>query len=136
MVNRMPRWLITLLAFAAGCASWLVLAFVVTRDYVPTADNVLDWTVVSVALFLVFVGVTGVVLAPIHYLNYRFGAVPAVEGEGSSDRLRMYRQSLLLGILAVMCLWFQLMRVLNWIIVALLVGVLVLIEVFFRSRSE
>lgn len=132
----MPKWLITLLAFIVGCASWLILVFVVTRDYVPVTDSVRDWTVIYTALFLVFVGVSGVSLAPIHYLSYRFGPAPSTEGRPTPDRLRIYRQSVLLGILTVTCLWFQLMRVLNWILVALLVGVLVLVEIFFRSRTD
>lgn len=125
----MPKWAITLIAFIVGAAAWAGLAYTVT-NYVP------DSTTISLGMVLAFIAITGTVLPPIHYLNYRFAGEIDEETVTRPDDWRIYRQSGMLGLLAAICLWFQLMRVLNWIIVLLLVGVFVLIEVFFRSRNE
>jgi hypothetical protein len=125
----MPRWAITLLVFLIALASWAGLAYLVL-NYVPDS-----WTL-GLGLSLVFVGVAGTVMPPVHFLNYRFARTLDDDGHAGSDRWSVYRQSGMLGLLAALCCWFQLMRVLNWIIVMLLVGVIVLIEVFFRSRVE
>lgn len=124
----MPRWAITLLIFLIALVSWAGLGYLVL-DYVPD-----PWTL-GLALFLVFVGVSGTVMPPVHFLNYRFARQPDSESAGF-ERWAVYRQSGMLGLLAALCCWFQLMRVLNWIIVMLLVGVIVLIEIFFRARAE
>jgi hypothetical protein len=123
----MPRWAITLLIFLLALVSWAGLAYLVL-NYVPDS-----WTL-GLGLFLVFVGVVGTAMPTVHFLNYRFVRQP--DGGAGSDGWSIYRQSGMLGLLAALCCWFQLMRVLNWIIVILLVGVIVLIEVFFRSRAE
>ncbi len=124
----MPRWAITLLVFLIAIASWAGLAYLVL-NYVPDS-----WTL-GLALFLVFVGVGGTAMPPVHFLNYRF-ARPLDGGSTVLERTAVYRQSGMLGLLAALCCWFQLMRVLNWIIVMLLVGVIVLIEVVCRSRTD
>jgi hypothetical protein len=125
----MPRWAITLLIFLIALVGWAGLAYLVF-NYVPD-----PWTV-GLAVCLVFVAVAGTVMPPVHFLNYRFSQ-QAESGDGSpSDGWTVYRQSGMVGLLAALCCWFQVMRVLNWIIVILLVGVIVLIEVFFRSRAD
>jgi hypothetical protein len=126
----MPRWAITLLIFLIALVGWAGLAYLVF-NYVPD-----PWTV-GLAVCLVFVAVAGTVMPPVHFLNYRF-ARQVANGDGipSDNGWTVYRQSGMVGLLAALCCWFQVMRVLNWIIVMLLVGVIVLVEVFFRSRAD
>lgn len=126
----MPNWLTILFAFLIGIGSWGAL-FYLTTYYVP------DLATIALSLLLVFTAVTGTVMPPIHLLNRRFGSKGEAENDPHTrDRWRTLRQSALVGLLAILCLWFQLLRVLNWIIVALLAGVLVLIEIFFRTRGD
>lgn len=127
--KRMPGWLITLLAFLVGVGCWGGLGYLVTY-YVP------DSSTIALSLFLVFLAVMGTVMPIVHFLNYRFGAQRGPDDSTRVDRWCVWRQSSLLGLLAVLGLWFQLLRVLSWIIVVLLVGVFVLIEMFFRTRGE
>lgn len=125
----MPNWLITFLIFLIGIASWGGLGYLVTY-YVP------DSSTIALSLLLVFFAVLGTLMPVVHFLNYRFGSDKGPDGKRRVDRWRIWRQSSLLGLLAVLSLWFQLLRVFNWIIVALLVGVFVLIEVFSGTRNE
>jgi hypothetical protein len=125
----MPNWVITILAFLLGMASWGGLAYLVTY-YVP------DSTSVALSLFLVFIAITGTVMPVVHVLNYRFGLKTAADGRGVTDRWQIWRQSSLVGLLVVIGLWFQLLRVLSPIVVVLLVGVFVLVEMFFRTRAD
>jgi len=125
----MPNWLITLLAFLVGVGCWGGLIYLMTY-YIP------DSSTIALSLFLVFLAVVGTVMPIVHFLNYRFGAQRGPEGSTRVDRWRVWRQSSLLGLLAVLGLWFQLSRILSWIVVVLLVGVFFLIEMFFRTRGE
>ena len=124
----MPNWLLTLVCFLVGLGCWGGLGYVVWY-YVP------DTSTIAFGLFLAFVAITGNVMPPVHFLNRRFNAQMPEEQSPLAERWSVLRQSGLVGAFAVLCLWFQLLRVLNWMIVLLLVGVFVLIEVFFRTRG-
>ena len=125
----MPGWLVSLLAFLVGAGCLAGLVYLATY-YVP------DSSTIPFFLFLVFLAVTGIVMPVVHFLNYRLGVLRGPDGSALVDRWRVWRQSSLLGLLAVLTLWFQLLRVLSWIVVVLLAGVFVLIEMFFRTRGE
>lgn len=125
----MPTWAVTALAFVVGLGSWAGLGYLVTY-YVP------DSSTIALSLLLVFLAVAGTATPFAHLLNYRFGPRTEPEGRPVVNRWRIWRQSSLLGLVAVLALWFQLLRVLNPIVVILLVGVFVLVEVFFRTRGE
>ncbi len=125
----MPNWVITLLAFLLGMGSWGGLGYLVTY-YVP------DSSTVALSLLLVFLATAGTAMPFVHVLNYRFGLGTGTDGKPLTNRWRIWRQSSLLGLIAVLGLWFQLLRVLNPFGVILLVGVFVLVEVFFRTRGE
>ncbi len=125
----MPTWVITLLGFVLGVGCWAGLGYLVTY-YVPDASSV------ALSLLLVFLAVAGTAMPVAHLLNHRFGPRLEPDGKPLASRWRIWRQSSLLGLMAVLALWFQLLRVLNPIVVVLLVGVFVLVEVFFRTRGE
>jgi hypothetical protein len=125
----MSNWLVTLLAFLLGILGWSGVSYLVTY-YVP------DSTTIALSLLLVFLATAGTAMPFVHLLNYRFGLEAGNDGKPVPNRWRIWRQSALLGLMAVLILWFQLLRVLNAIMVILLVGVFVLIEVFFRTRGE
>lgn len=125
----MPGWLTLLLAFLIGVGCWAGLVCLTTY-YVP------DSSTIALSLLLVFLAVVGTVMPVVHLLNYRFGAQSGREDGSQMNQWVVWRQSSLLGLLVVLGLWFQLLRVLSWIVVVLLVGVFVLIEMFFRTRSE
>jgi len=125
----MPTWVVTLLAFLLGVGNWAGLGYLVTY-YVP------DPSTVALSLLLVFLAVTGTAMPFAHLLNYRFGPKAEPDGKPHVNRWRIWRQSSLLGLMVVLGLWFQLLRVLNPIIVILLAGVYVLIEVFFHTRGD
>lgn len=125
----MPTWVITVLAFVLGMGSWGVLGYLVTY-YVP------DSSTIALSLLLVFLATAGTAMPLVHLLNYRFRLGAGDDGKPLTNRWRIWRQSSLLGLIAVLGLWFQLLRVLNLIVVILLVGVFILIEVFFHTRGE
>ena len=126
--EKMTGWLVTLLTFLAGIGSWAGLVYLVTF-YVP------DSSTIALSLLLIFVAIVGTVMPFVHLLNYRFGIRGEAEVTGATLHWRVWRQSSLLGLLAVLGLWFQLLRIFNLIVLVLLVGVFVLIEVFFRTRG-
>ena len=128
-VNRrkMASWRISLVAFLVGLGCWAGLAYLVTY-YVP------DSSTVTLSLFLIFVAVAGTAMPVFHLLNWRFRREADAEEGASTDAWRAARQSALASAFVVLCMWFQLLKVLNWLIVLLLVGVFALVEVFFWAR--
>ena len=75
--------------------------------------------------------VTGTVLPFVRYLNVRFTPVDADLPPGGV----LVRQSIWIGLFAVMCAWLQMPRVLNLPIAFFLGLVFIVIETFLRSRE-
>jgi hypothetical protein len=74
----------------------------------------------------------GAVTIPVTvYFNHRF----ARPGWLERDRTRLIRQGAWVGILGILLAYLQLIKALNWTIVAVLVGVFLLIETFFLTRG-
>ena len=123
----MMGWRISLVAFLVGLGCWVGLGYLVTY-YVP------DSSTVTLSLLLMFVAVAGTAMPIVQFLNWRFRRDTETEGISAKDNWRVFRQSALVSVFVVLCLWFQVLKVLNWIIVILLVGVFALVEVFFWAR--
>jgi hypothetical protein len=80
---------------------------------------------------LLQLAVTGTVLPFVRYLNVRFTPVDVDLPPGGV----LVRQSIWIGLFAMLCAWLQMPRVLNLPIAFFLGLVFVVIEVFLRSRE-
>ena len=125
--RKMAGWRVSLVAFLIGLGCWVGLGYLVTY-YVP------DSSTVTLSLFLIFVAVAGTTMPVFQLLNWRLRREADAEEGASADTWRAARQSALASAFVVLCLWFQLLKVLNWLIVLLLVGVFALVEVSFCAR--
>ena len=65
------------------------------------------------------------------YLNYRLGK----RGWQKKDRWRLPREGGEVAAFGVLCVYLQKIRLFNWAILAILVAVFVLAEVFFLTRN-
>lgn len=63
--------------------------------------------------------------------NHRFARAGWLE----RDKTRLIRQGTWVGFFTILVAYLQLLRALNWTIVAVLAGVFILIETFFLTRS-
>ncbi len=80
---------------------------------------------------LLLIAVTGTVIPFVRYLNVRFTPIDVDLPPGGV----IVRQSIWVGLFAVLCTWLQLPRVLNLPIAFFLGLVFAVIEVFLRSRE-
>jgi hypothetical protein len=80
---------------------------------------------------LLQLAVTGTVLPFVRYLNVRFTPVDVDLPPGGV----LVRQSIWIGLFAMLCAWLQMPRVLNLPIAFFLGLVFIVIEVFLRSRE-
>ena len=80
---------------------------------------------------LLQLAVTGTVLPFVRYLNVRFTPIDVDLPPGGV----LVRQSIWIGLFAMVCIWLQMPRVLNLPIAFFLGLVFVVIEVFLRSRE-
>jgi len=80
---------------------------------------------------LLQLAVTGTVLPFVRYLNVRFTPVDVELPPGGV----LVRQSIWIGLFAVLCAWLQMPRVLNLPIAFFLGLVFIVIETFLRSRE-
>ena len=105
--------------------AWLGLYFLINSFSPKTSARSLFFPLLFVALTTTFVPVA-------FYLNYRF-ARP--RGQAVISNWRPIRQSVGAALFLVLCVWLQMLRVLNWIIAALVLAVFSLIEVFILTRE-
>jgi hypothetical protein len=82
-------------------------------------------------LAIMFVGLSTGTIPVSAYLNHRFSK----PGWPERDKARLARQGAWVGFFGVLLAYLQLMRALNWTIVAVLAGVFILIETFFLTRE-
>jgi hypothetical protein len=80
---------------------------------------------------LLTIAVTGTVLPFVRYLNLRFTPIYAEPPSGGV----LVRQSIWIALFVVTCAWLQILRTLSLPIALFLGLVLVVIEVFVRSRE-
>lgn len=78
-----------------------------------------------------FFAIASTLMPAIAYLNARFGSVsPRIH------RFRFIRQSGQIGLMVVIIAWLQMMRVLDWTLALIVVGVFALIETFLITRES
>ena len=121
----MSRRGVILVAVVIAMLSWAGLAWLIffTRAPLPA----------RVAFFiLLFVGLAATFVPLAFYLNARFARAEAA----SEDVRRPIRQSAWAALFFVICAWLQMIRALHWIVAALLLGVFILLETFFISRTR
>jgi hypothetical protein len=80
---------------------------------------------------LLQIAVTGTALPFVRYLNVRFTPVTADLPPGGV----IVRQSIWIGLFALLCAWLQILRVLSLPVAFFLAVVLLGIEIFLRSRE-
>ncbi len=102
---------------------WVGLGYLVS--------NVQPQSIAILAFFsLLFATLTTTFIPVVCYLNHRF-----TNPREPPDGWRSMRQSGWLALFIVLCAWLQSLRVLNWIVALLLLGVFSLIEVFILTRE-
>ncbi|NWF69554.1 MAG: hypothetical protein HXY40_10750 [Chloroflexi bacterium] len=80
---------------------------------------------------LLTLAVTGTALPFVRYLNVRFTPIDRDVPSGGV----LVRQSIWIALFVVTCSWLQILRTLSWPVAFFLVLVLVVIEIFLRSRE-
>lgn len=114
------RWTLAILftAFVSWSALWGVMQL-------PVGG--LSKVIFFVALF----GATSCTLMPaVAYLNKRFASPPP-----TVYRFRVLRQSGQLGLMIVVLAWLQMLRVLDWTLTIIVIGIFALIETFLITRD-
>jgi hypothetical protein len=96
----------------------------------PDPDEILAVPQILLSGFL-FVGLGAVSIPFSIYLNNRFAKPDWL----MRDKGRLIREGTWVGILGVLLTYLQLLKALNWTIVAVLVGVFIFIEAFFLTRE-
>lgn len=80
---------------------------------------------------LLLMAVTGTAIPVVRYINVRFTPLDAEVPPGGV----IVRQSVWIGLFVVTCAWLQIPRVLSLPLAVFLLVVLVVVEVFLRSRE-
>ena len=80
---------------------------------------------------LLFLAIVSTFMPAIAYLNARFGRF----SNARIYQLRFVRQSIQIGTFVVVVAWLQMQRALTLTITLILIGVLVLSEMFFITRE-
>lgn len=80
---------------------------------------------------LLHIAVTGIAIPMVRYLNLRLTPITAPLPPGGI----IVRQSVWIGLYAVVCAWLQIPRVLTPLVAILLALVFIVIEVFLRMRE-
>ena len=96
----------------------------------PDPDDILAPPQLLLIGFL-FMGLVTASVPVSMYLNNRFANPDWLE----RDRFRLLREGTWVGILGILLAYLQLLKALNWTIVAVLAGVFVFIEAFFLTRE-
>ncbi len=115
------RW--TIASLAAAIVAWSMLWSVLQ---LPVSGP--GKVVFFAALF---VAVSCTLMPAIAYLNTRFGG-PVSPGV---YRFRVLRQSGQVGLMVIILAWLQMLRVLDWTLALVVIGVLALIETFLITRE-
>lgn len=123
-----PRWW-TLLSILVAVISFLALYYIVNYLW-PNPDTVFAQPQLLFFMFL-FLGLGAVTVPITVYFNHRF----ARPGWLERDKTRLLRQGAWVGFFGILLAYLQLIRALNWTIVAVLAGVFILIETFFITRG-
>ncbi len=122
------RWWI-LISVAVASLSFLSLYYIVNYLW-PNPHTVFAGTQLLFLLFM-FLGLSAGTVPVTAYLNHRF----AKPDWFKRDKIRLARQGAWVGLFGVLLAYLQLIRALNWTIIAVLAGVFVLIETFFLTRE-
>jgi hypothetical protein len=94
-------------------------------------NNIQPQPIATLAFFtLLFATLTATFIPVVCYLNHRFA-----NPKEPPDGWRSIRQSGWLALFIVLCAWLQSLRVLNWVVALLLLGVFSLIEIFILTRE-
>jgi hypothetical protein len=80
---------------------------------------------------LLHIAITGIAIPMVRYLNLRLTPITAPLPPGGI----IVRQSVWIGLYAVVCAWLQIPRVLTPLVAFLLARVFIVIEVFLRMRE-
>ncbi|MBN1995293.1 MAG: hypothetical protein JW953_21565 [Anaerolineae bacterium] len=109
--------------------SFVGLRYVINNLW-PDPDVI--WARPQLLLFaFMFLGLSAGAVPISTFLNNRFAQSDWFE----RDKIRLVRQGTWVGFLGVLLAYLQLIKALNWTIVAVLAGVFVLIETFFLTRE-
>jgi len=115
---------ITVIAFSFSGLYYIITHFWPDPDTIFARPQLLFLT-------FVFFGIGAGTIPITAYLNHRFARPDWLK----RDKARLLRQGVWGGFLGVLLAYLQWLRALNWTIVAVLVGVFVLIEIFFLTRE-
>lgn len=124
---RLKWWVLS--SILLSVASILLLYYIITTIW-PN-PNSLFAPPQLLLLSVMFVGLTSAAVPVTVYLNYRF----AKPGWYERDKSRLLRQGAWVGLIGVLLAYIQLLRVFNWAVAIVLVGVFVFIELFFLTRE-
>ena len=124
---RQRWWVLGSILVAVLC--FFVIRYVVNHLW-PDPDEILAVPQLLLIGFI-FMGLGAMSIPFCVYLNNRF----AKPGWLARDRFRLLREGTWIGILAVLLVYLQLLKALNWTIAAVLTGVFVFIETFFLTRE-
>jgi hypothetical protein len=122
------RWWI-LISIIVAVVSFSLLYYVI-NNFWPNPDTVLAQPQL-LFLMLIFLGVGAMTIPISAIFNHRFARAGWLE----RDKTRLIRQGTWVGFFTILVAYLQLLRALNWTIVAVLAGVFILIETFFLTRS-
>ena len=112
-------WYVVFLALIAWLALWGVIQLAVN-----SATKLLFFV-------LLFLAIVSTFMPAVAYLNARFGRFCSVR----VFRVRFVRQSIQIGLFVVVIAWLQMQRVLTLAIALVLIGVLILTEMFAMTRE-
>jgi hypothetical protein len=112
-------WYVVFVAIVAWLALWGIIQLTVS-------------SMTKLLFFvLLFFAVASTFMPAIAYLNARFGRFSDVR----VYRVRFVRQSLQIGLFVIVIAWLQMQRVLSLTLALILVGVLILTEMFLITRE-
>jgi hypothetical protein len=124
---RQRWWVLGSIVLAAF--SFFCIRYIVTYLW-PDPDTVFARPQLMFFAFM-FLGVSASAIPVSAFLNNRFSK----SGWQERDKIRLVRQGTWVGIFGVLLAYLQLIKALNWTIVAVLAGVFALIETFFLTRE-
>lgn len=123
----LKRWV--LLSIIIAVASFTGLYYILTQVW-PDQTTLFAQPQLLM-LSMMFMGLTSATVPVTAYLNYRF----AKGNWRERDKARLLRQGAWVGLSGVLLAYIQLVRALNWAVAIVLVGVFILIELFFLTRE-
>lgn len=124
---RLKSWLVGSILITVS--SFCGLGFIINNVW-PNPDTSFAWPQLLLLILIFFMTAAAVVPVSV-YLNHRF----AKPGWPERDKARLGRQALWAGFWGILLAYLQLIKALNWTIIAVLTGVFILIEIFFLTRE-